>query len=126
MRDDLVHADVERFRRNFLYDLKRETNPSFVRGRYAWEQPVVISLSSSQTVSVAVECYAGNNDQVYCGIVGKQCPGRFFNAVCADSKVCRTCVGTKLQVITRDDGQKYPFLHAPFSDEAVRVHFIGQ
>ena len=121
---DFIHTDVERLRRNFFYELKRETDAGFVCRGYAGKQSVVISLPASQTISVAVERYARNSDKVYCGVVGEQCSGRLLNAVCSRGKVCGACIDAKFQIVTYDDGQKYLFLCTPFSDEVVRIYFI--
>ena len=121
---DFVHTDVEWFCRNFFYYLKRKANADFVCGRYAGKQPIVVSLSSSQPVSVTVECYPRNNDKVYCGIVGEQCSRRLLDAIRSDSKVGRTCIYAKFQIVTYDNRQEYFFLCTPFSDEVMCVYFV--
>lgn len=118
--------DVERLRRDFFYNLKRETDACFVCGRYAGKQTVIISFSSSQAVSVTVKRYSRNDNKVYRVIVGKQSSGGLLYAVGSGGKVARPGIDAKLQIVTCDNGQQYLFFRTPFPDEAVCIYFIRQ
>ena len=124
--DDLVHADIERFGRNFFYKLIGEADARFVGRGNVRQEAVIISFSASQPITIAVECYAGNQNEVDALVAGERFSRRFFDAVCTRCKIFRPGVQPQLQIISCNYRKQYLLGVAPFPDKGMRIHFIFQ
>lgn len=76
----LVHRHVERLNRYTFYQLEVKPNAHLVGVGGAFKQAVVEPSATAHAVPVAVEGYAGNNDEVYLVKVGEHGAGRLSYA----------------------------------------------
>ena len=61
---DGIHFYIRFLRWNFIYQLERKADSYLVYLGNLLEESVVISLASTQTVALRVECHAGDDGEI--------------------------------------------------------------